>query len=368
MAYYVLPKLAKQLAPYAPSLSSSMLEFAATLHAPLVNSLSNGKWFPRAWMFDSLNRTYLRGNADNWNFTNSSCSEIDSTQSFLSLQSQPWGILASVENPFPSLPPLLSSSEIETVLNNIKEILSSPIGPIQRPSLRQVWPAISQLHTWAVASTGRQQEAWDLLMQHTYSTHSSVFPNEWVGVLSGPDGFVSSSSNGCPLFNEGGTWCTPVTPQIDFPISNNNPDAMFLFAFLRLVGIRPSSSSQGGLTFDFTSPLYSRSLSINLPLFSFLFSQKEIQISYHFIPPHESVDELAVPIEVILPNIKQQNQTTKCSINFKPITCEPSSLHKSLHKNKEELFDERSKQSAVSLSFLAQVSRKHQKWILQLFL
>jgi hypothetical protein len=46
----------------------------------------------------------------------------------------------------------------------------------------------------------------------------------WLGVMAGPDGWNSIGGS-----YPGGTWVSPVTPMTDFPVSNSNPDSMFLF-------------------------------------------------------------------------------------------------------------------------------------------
>src|SRR5262249_45826132 len=103
----------------------------------------------------------------------------------------------------------------------------------------QVWPAISQLVTWAYRR-GHPELAWRSLNRHTFAIHATVFPNVWINIWSGPDG---TNSFGAP--NAGGTWISPVTPMTDFPLMHANQDAMALTGLLRVCGIEPSMKGDG---------------------------------------------------------------------------------------------------------------------------
>lgn len=61
-----------------------------------------------------------------------------------------------------------------------------------------VWPAISQWMS-AVHSRifGNQASAFQNLNLHSLSTHSCLFPEQWLGIMSGPDGWDPYA---------GGTW------------------------------------------------------------------------------------------------------------------------------------------------------------------
>ena len=96
---------------------------------------------------------------------------------------------------------LLNSEEEAKLIAEIQKQLSSPIGPQIAPG-GLVWPAISQLMTWAYQDAGMVELSWDNMKQHLYSTHAAVFPTSWIGLMSGPDGWDSSENSSYP----GGTW------------------------------------------------------------------------------------------------------------------------------------------------------------------
>lgn len=197
----------------------------------------------------------------------------DGSQSDLDLEAQPWGLLLSPKDS------LLSASQRQTIIKEIENQLQTVIGPRQWPGNDGlVWPAVSQLYTWALASNNQSGLAWNNFVKHTYSQHSQTFPEVWMGVWSGPDGWVSElDPNGTKVHGfEGGTWNSIVTPMTNFPVSNANPDSMFVFSLLRLLGIEPfvpSSSSSSVVEFPVALSFHvSRSglssFSLELPLFS----------------------------------------------------------------------------------------------------
>lgn len=214
MALYVLPLLANQIASRVPQFAAELTQYADALRTP-VRRTFGGRWFGRAWLRNTWNQPYLKGN--------------DRTQDkdgFIDLEAQPWGLLVG---------PLLAS-ERENLLDEVKVRLddSSPIGPVLREG-GMVWPAISQLQTWAYAKH-RPLWAWRSLVRHFRATHAQQWPAIWPGVFSAPDGFNSK---------DGQTWASPVTPMTDFPVANMNDDAMFLFGLLRTCGISPNPDGKG---------------------------------------------------------------------------------------------------------------------------
>lgn len=217
MALYVLPLAAAVLEPEDPALAQTMRDYAESLRGPVLQSFGT-RWFGRAWLYDSLDRAYLKGNDLD--------QDPDFGSNFIDLEAQPWGLLAEVLDP----------AARERVLDEVEARLDadSPIGPRLRPG-GQVWPAISQLMTWCFA-LWRPASAWRSLEEHTWAAHAQAFPEVWLGIWSGPDGFVSTNGGGA---DEGGTWVSPVTPMTDFPVSNMNPEAMALLGLLRTAGIEP---------------------------------------------------------------------------------------------------------------------------------
>jgi hypothetical protein len=103
-----------------------------------------------------------------------------------------------------------------------------------------IWPAISQLLTWGYCRSA-PDKAWRSLLRNTFAAHAEVFPENWIGVWSAPDGLFAKSSDE----NPGGSWQSSATPMIDFPVMNSNPHAMALLGLLRVCGIEPSEAGDG---------------------------------------------------------------------------------------------------------------------------
>ena len=195
----------------------------------LLHEAFGGRWFGRAWLRNRDDIPYLLGN-DNRN---------NNSDTYIDLEAQPWGLLS---------PTLLAMSDKQKVFNEIESQLNepSPIGPLQSPT-GFVWPAISQLLPWSYVRNDNSSAAWNVFLKHLYANHANVFPDIWLGIWSGPDGWVSTNSGNVPDLHGyvGGTWYSLVTPMIDFPVSNSNPDAMMLFALERMIGLEPSVDGDG---------------------------------------------------------------------------------------------------------------------------
>lgn len=210
MAIVALPLAADALASKDPSLASAMRAWAHALE-PAVAKTFGTRWFGRAWMHNTINQEYLL-NCDDPN--------DPYRASGINLQAQPWGLLANV----------LDEAKSNRVLDEVESQLDTrtpAIGPRMAPG-DAVWPAISQLMTWAYARR-RPASAWRSLDDQTYVAHARAFPGSWVGILSAPDGLTA----------DGGTWSSPVTPMEDFPVANMNPEAMWLVGLLRTAGVEP---------------------------------------------------------------------------------------------------------------------------------
>lgn len=210
MAIVALPLAARAIEAKEPSLAAAMRAYADALR-PNVAKTFTTRWFGRAWMHNTINQAYLYHNdyaSDPYNATG------------IDLQAQPWGLLADV----------LDNAKNEAVINEVEARLDTrapAMGPRMGPG-DAVWPAISQLMTWAYARK-RPASAWRSLDDQTYVAHARAFPGSWVGILAAPDGFAP----------DGGTWASPVTPMQDFPVANMNPEAMWLVGLLRTAGVEP---------------------------------------------------------------------------------------------------------------------------------
>lgn len=216
MALYALPLLAAQLAAHDAALAADLQAFAAALRQP-VRKTFGGRWFGRAWLRNSLDQPYLKGNDQ---------IRDPFRANFIDLEAQPWGILSG----------LLSVSEQDALIDNVWTRLDAPseIGPTLREGT-MVWPAISHLMTWAYARS-RPQRAWRSLQTQLYGTHASHFPQVWPGIWSAPDGLNAA---------DGQSWASPVTPMTDFPVANMNADAMWILGLLRTAGVQPSADGKG---------------------------------------------------------------------------------------------------------------------------
>jgi hypothetical protein len=216
MALVVLPLMATLIDAADPGLATEMRAYADALVGP-VRETFGSSWFGRAWMRDAWDRPYLAGS--------DGVADPRAGEVYLDLEAQPWGLLAGV----------LTDAEREAVLDEVEARLDddSPIGPRLQEG-GQVWPAISQLMTWAY-SRYRPDAAWRSLDEHLYATHTREFPEVWMGTLSGPDGWTSSGGD-----DPGGTWNSFFTPMVDFPVNNMNPDAMWFLGLLRTAGLEPA--------------------------------------------------------------------------------------------------------------------------------
>jgi len=218
MALYVLPLLAKIIEPYDPQLVAFIYD---TPNEPsrierLAAAVSR-QWNPKGW----YNRAVLRGFRDNK-------IQID----HFSLEAQPWALISG----------LAAENDTEdTLIEKIDQFLDRPsligAGLIEGG---MVWPAVSQLLTWAYARCNRVELAWRSLNRNTFAMHSHVYPNVWFNTWSGPDGI-----NGFGSASPGETWASPITPMTDFPVMNANQDALSLLGLLRVCGIEPAPKGDG---------------------------------------------------------------------------------------------------------------------------
>jgi hypothetical protein len=202
MACVVLPRIAAAVKPLDAALwrsnSSPMRRRCRRCCAS--GRLSTGH-IARMWAVDGLDRPLLVANGS------------------IDLQAVVWPLLAD-DNV------LLTRAEKIALVDRVSLELSSAIGPLLSPSNAQVWPAISQLFVAAVAVGSRAcvSRGAAAACAHVGAACQRAFPRSWVGVLSGPDGFDAVS---------GGTWESAVTPMVDWPVQNANPDAMFVFTARR---------------------------------------------------------------------------------------------------------------------------------------
>jgi hypothetical protein len=71
----------------------------------------------------------------------------------------------------------------------------------------------------------------------TLGAHTAAYPSIWEGTLSGPDSWNAPEST-----RPGRTWsAAPAFAMQAFPVNNSHSHAQPLFAYLRLLGIEPTS-------------------------------------------------------------------------------------------------------------------------------
>ncbi len=213
MALYVLPLLATQLQQVAPDVTRLLRDGRVERLRIAVNA----QWTEQGW----YRRAVLRG-------SNNEPMPVE----HLSLEAQVWGLISGAAK--------LAGREA-ALIERVEASLDrpSPIGAGLTPG-GAVWPAVSQLLTWAYARAGREELAWRSLNRHLFAIHAQQYPAIWFGIWSGPDGL-----NGVGDGNPGGTWQSPLTPMTDFPVMNANPDAMALLGWLRVCGVEPAPEGDG---------------------------------------------------------------------------------------------------------------------------
>ncbi len=207
MALYVLPLLADMLAEHAPDITAQINDGRLdVLRQGIRDQWDNRGWYKRAIVRDLLNNPVT----------------IDR----LELEAQVWALISDFAK---------AESHEMTLIEQVETKLdaASPIGAGLRPG-GPVWPAVSQLLTWAYARTGRMELAYRSLARNTFLAHAREYPSIWYGIWSGPDGINGKAEN-----KPGQTWKSDLTPMTDFPVMNANPDAMALLGLLRVCGIEP---------------------------------------------------------------------------------------------------------------------------------
>ena len=218
-----------------------------------LRSLWTGRWLPRAILPDG--DLYGTGR--------------------LHLEPQPWAILAGVTD----------EGQTNTLLDEIDVLLrdGSPLGarlisagpegtPSGEATQGGVWFSITHTLVWA-ATARRPDLAWDEFMRNTLGNHTSVYPDIWVGVWSGPDAYNSDWSP-----RPGWTWDIPAFNAFGqrWPIQNVHAHAQPLLSFLRLVGLEPTPE---GLRIAPAIP--AKDWSIDAPAFGLQYSEDSVAGRMH---------------------------------------------------------------------------------------
>ncbi|MEU0505268.1 hypothetical protein [Nocardia sp. NPDC005998] len=219
MAAWVLPvyaSLADRLG--QGSTASAARALAEQLRAAVAQEW-NGRWFRRA----HAPGAEPIGEHDLW------------------LEVQPWAILCGAA----------SAEQTEQLLATIDATREgSPLGArIRWPALPQgsaddlfmrgsIWYSVNMTLVWAAARHAPEL-AWDEWHRMTLSAHTAAYPDIWEGTLSGPDSYLVPE-----LPRAGRTWVARslgVAMQA-YPIANMHCHSQPLLAYLRLLGVEPTSS------------------------------------------------------------------------------------------------------------------------------
>jgi Glycosyl hydrolase 36 superfamily, catalytic domain/Glycosyltransferase family 36 len=220
MALYVLPLLAKVLQNQAADVTALIQDGRLGRLQTAVESQWNAD-------LGCYNRAVLRDGVN----------QVAPLKRF-DLEGQVWAIISRVAQ---------ANGHETSLIDRIEETLDrpSPIGALLMPVKpnKMVWPAISQLLTWAYMRAGRSDLAWRSLNRNTFAAHAHEYPAIWYGIWSGPDGIYSLEGNN--ISAPGHTWVSEMTPMTDFPVMNTNQDGMALLSLLRVCGIEPAPTGDG---------------------------------------------------------------------------------------------------------------------------
>jgi hypothetical protein len=263
MAIYALPMMADLIESEDPSMAKQMREFVEKLMEPIRKEFL-GRFFSRAWLRDRDDKP-VHVNTDR-----------------ADLEAQPWGVIAAS---------ILQEEQKKAILDEVYEKLDQP-SPIGPPLIAggAVWPAISQLMTWAY-SLHQPERAWKTLQRQSYHTHAETWPEQWFGIWSGADGFFSKT---------GEAWDSIATPMTDWPVMNLNQDAMFLLGLLRVVGLRPHKNglliqpTGSPARFSFKTPLITLTVEDSQAKGVYN-AQRDAEVSLYFAAPQgKKRDDIAI--------------------------------------------------------------------------
>ncbi|HEV7731852.1 MAG TPA: hypothetical protein VGR62_06805 [Candidatus Binatia bacterium] len=98
-----------------------------------------------------------------------------------------------------------------------------------------IWYSINMTLVWAASRIDRAL-AWDEWRRMTLQSHTEAYPDIWEGTLSGPDAWNATEST-----RPGRTWATTAFAMQAFPVSNLHSHAQPLLAYLRLLGVEPTT-------------------------------------------------------------------------------------------------------------------------------
>ncbi len=285
LAVLVLPEIAQWIASYDSQLAESMKNFAQQQKQAL-QSLWNGKWFPRGYVGIGNKRL-----GDNHIF----------------LDVQPFTILANV----------LNEEQKQILLRAIKEkcVDTQPFGatclvpPMKGRFLEPgsdtnggSWYAINAWLTWAWGQCN-PQEAWNFFLKNTLFTHADAYPHIWYGIWSGPDAYNSAEHP-----RAGETFCLNFTPMTQFPVMNMNCHAGILYSALKLFGLCPRDKI---LYIDPKVPF--EKFTLKTPLISCSYQPDRVKVQYNPVCSGEITLSIKLP-----PLLRIKPDSLKITLNDNP--------------------------------------------------
>jgi Glycosyl hydrolase 36 superfamily, catalytic domain/Glycosyltransferase family 36 len=219
-AAWVFPFFAQVAALHGDRATAAAARAAAARLTRVVASQWTGHWFNRGY----------KGNMPYG---------VDS----LYLNPQPWAVLAGAATP----------AQVATLAANITRLLSapSPIGAASQSASRGygpvreqptgkgttggVWYALNGPLVWAFAASAPAL-AWREYKANTHAAYAQAYPDNWFGVLSGPDAYDSFQA---PSAGQAAI--------MDYPVQDPHAHAWQLYDTLKLAGIQPAAA---GYTID----------------------------------------------------------------------------------------------------------------------
>ncbi|HSP97746.1 MAG TPA: hypothetical protein VL049_10940 [Candidatus Dormibacteraeota bacterium] len=187
----------------------------------LVAQAWNGRWFHRAY----APGVAPVGDHDCW------------------LEVQPWALLCGAADPAQAASLLATIDQGHRAGSPIGTRLRWP-APADRVEAGTwgdgtsggIWYAIDMTLAWAAARID-PAIAWDAWRRMTLAAHTAAYPFIWEGTLSGPDSWNAPEST-----RPGRTWsAAPLFAMQTYPVNNNHSHAQPLLAYLRLLGVEPTT-------------------------------------------------------------------------------------------------------------------------------
>jgi hypothetical protein len=159
------------------------------------------------------------------------------------LEVQPWAILCGAAGDVRASELLLTIDDLLRGDSPLGARLRWPVDDRMSPGSPGegtgggIWPSINMTLIWAAARVWPEM-AWDEWRRMSLTAHTAAYPDVWEGTVSGPDCYNSPESP-----RPGRTWALPrhaVAMQV-FPVNNLHSHSQPLLAYLRLLGVEPTS-------------------------------------------------------------------------------------------------------------------------------